>query len=121
MAAAVLTLDLVVPMASEPQVNARVPSKKRSTASTLLENPAVPNRPQPLAQTQRAPGGALLFVCGVALLLRLYLAFTAVAISPDSALFIDYARELNADPAAAVRHYQQHPLYPALIVLLQPV
>ncbi len=62
---------------------------------------------------------ALLLICALALLLRAYHVLVAVAISPDSALFIDYARELPEDPIAALRQYQQHPLYPSLIWLFR--
>jgi hypothetical protein len=64
----------------------------------------------------------LLLICTLGVGLRAYHALVAVAISPDSALFIDYARELPKDPLAALRRYQQHPLYPGLILLFhEPV
>ena len=49
--------------------------------------------------------------------LRLYHVWAAVIISVDSALFIEYARALGEDVLAALRGYDQHPLYPALIRL----
>ncbi len=46
-------------------------------------------------------------------------------ISRDGATFIWYAQALDADPAAAMKSHDQHPLYPALILgahkLLSPV
>jgi len=59
----------------------------------------------------------LLLICALALLLRAYHVLVAVAISPDSALFIDCARELPGDPVATLQKYDQHPLYPSLIWL----
>jgi hypothetical protein len=59
----------------------------------------------------------LLVICALALVLRGYHVLVAVAISPDSALFIDYARELPKAPLTTLREYDQHPLYPTLIWL----
>ena len=59
----------------------------------------------------------LLLICAIALLLRVYHVWAAVAISPDSALLITYARDLAEDPLSALRAYDQHPLYPVLILL----
>ncbi|MFQ5806531.1 MAG: ArnT family glycosyltransferase [Phycisphaerae bacterium] len=59
----------------------------------------------------------LLLICALGLLLRIYHVAAAVAISPDSALFIGYARELAEDPIAALKQHDQHPLYPSLILL----
>jgi hypothetical protein len=59
----------------------------------------------------------LLSICAIALLLRAYHVWAAVAVSPDSALLITYARELAHDPLAALRAYDQHPLFPVLILL----
>ncbi len=53
----------------------------------------------------------------LALGIRLGHAWAAIVISPDSAIFIDYARELGEKPLEAVRSYHQHPGYPALILL----
>ena len=58
----------------------------------------------------------LLLICAIALLLRVYHVWAAVAISPDSALLITYARDLAEDPLSALRAYDQHPLYPVLSV-----
>jgi hypothetical protein len=64
----------------------------------------------------------LLLICLLGLGLRIYHVLVAVAISPDSAIFVEYARRLGEDPLAALEHYSQHPLYPALILLFhQPV
>ena len=59
----------------------------------------------------------LLGACLVAVLLHTYHVWAAVAIAPDGGLFIEYARTLGEDPLAAVRSYDQHPLFPALIWL----
>jgi hypothetical protein len=55
-------------------------------------------------------------VCIVAVGVRAWLAWTAVAIFVDSALFIDYAQRLAVEPVAVMRAYDQHPLYPALVL-----
>ena len=68
--------------------------------------------------SRRSVGLALLLICALGLGLRVYHALVAVAVSPDSALFIEYAQRLAGDPLAALRHYAQHPLYPSLILLL---
>jgi 4-amino-4-deoxy-L-arabinose transferase-like glycosyltransferase len=60
----------------------------------------------------------LLLICAVALALRVYHALAAVVVSPDSALLIEYARQLGDAPLTAVRTNAQHPLYPGLILLL---
>lgn len=60
----------------------------------------------------------MLLICAIALLLRAYHVWAAVAVSPDSALLITYARDLAQDLLSALRAYDQHPLYPALILLL---
>ncbi|MCA9243563.1 MAG: glycosyltransferase family 39 protein [Phycisphaerales bacterium] len=59
----------------------------------------------------------LVAALGVALLLRLYLCYTAIAIAPDGGLFIHYARDLRAEPIAALRDYshRQAPLYAVLV------
>lgn len=78
-----------------------------------------------IASDEPAPlrvGGALLLICMLALSLRAYHTWAAVVVSPDSALLIAYARQLAAEPLAALRQYAQHPLYPGLILLFhQPV
>jgi hypothetical protein len=56
-------------------------------------------------------------ICAIALLLYAYHVWAAVVVSPDSALLITYARDLAAHPVSALRTYDQHPLYPALILL----
>jgi hypothetical protein len=60
----------------------------------------------------------LVLICAIGLLLRAYHVWATVAVSPDSALLITYARDLAEDPLPALRHYDQHPLYPVLILLL---
>ena len=70
------------------------------------------NRP-----TRRRIVAGLLVICTVALLLRAYHVWAAVAISPDSALLITYARDLAGDPLSALRANDQHPLYPVLILV----
>ncbi|MCH7870403.1 MAG: glycosyltransferase family 39 protein [Planctomycetes bacterium] len=55
-------------------------------------------------------------ICLLAVALRGYLAVTAVSISVDSALFIEFAQRLAVEPLDALRHYDQHPAYPALIL-----
>ncbi len=70
------------------------------------------NRP-----TRRRIVAGLLLICALALLLRAYHVWAAVTVSPDSALLITYARDLAADPLSALRGYDQHPLYPILILL----
>ena len=64
---------------------------------------------------------ALFAILAVALLIRIAHALAAIMISPDSAVFIDYARALGNDPLAALRSYHQHPLYSALILLVHPL
>lgn len=59
----------------------------------------------------------LLLICTLAVVLRAYHALVGVAVSPDGALLIAYAQELADHPLAALRQYDQHPLYPALILL----
>jgi hypothetical protein len=48
-----------------------------------------------------------------------YHVIAAVMISPDSALFIEYAQHLGSDPLGAVKAYDQHPLFPALILFFR--
>lgn len=59
----------------------------------------------------------LLMICLLAVGLRGYLAVRAVAVSVDSALFIEYAQRLAVEPLAAMRDYDQHPGFPGLILL----
>lgn len=68
--------------------------------------------------SRRQVGLWLALICLVGLGLRVYHALAAVIVSPDSALFIEYARRLGSEPLGAVRDYHQHPLYPVLIWLL---
>jgi len=66
--------------------------------------------------TRRRIVAGLLVICAIGLVLRAYHVWVAVAISPDSALLIDYTRQLVEEPLAALRAYDQHPLYPVLIL-----
>jgi len=61
----------------------------------------------------------LLLVGALGLALRVYHVLATVAVSPDGALFIDYARALAHEPREALRSFQQHPLYPALLLSCQ--
>ena len=81
----------------------------------MSQAPASADPTQDLAASQawRALGLILL----VALSLRVFLAATAIMIAPDSAVFITYARELGRDVLGALRGFDQHPLYPAMIAL----
>lgn len=67
--------------------------------------------------SQRSAARLLLVICLLAVGLRGYLAVGAVAVSVDSALFIEYAQRLSVEPLAAMRHYDQHPGFPGLILL----
>ncbi len=61
----------------------------------------------------------LLAVCLVAVAVRGWLAWTAVAIFVDGALFIDYAQRLAVEPVEVMRAYDQHPAYPAMILAVR--
>ncbi len=50
-----------------------------------------------------------------------YHAGRAVMISPDSAVFIQYARELGESPLNAMRTFDQHPLYSTMIAFAHPL
>ena len=72
-------------------------------------------------RSRRGAARALLAILLAALLIRVVHALAAVMISPDSAVFIDYARDLSRHPLDALRSYHQHPLYPALLLCVHPL
>jgi len=87
---------------------------KGSAAGVLV--PAAP--PSTERRVRKAP---LVWVGLLAAGLWTYHVFSAVMISPDSALFIEYAQRLGAEPIQALRAYDQHPLFPALMLFLRQV
>ena len=72
---------------------------------------------QPVRHSVHHIHAVLIGICLVAVLLRLYHVWAATAISPDGALFIEFARRMGGDLLSAVRSYEQHPLYPLLLWL----
>jgi 4-amino-4-deoxy-L-arabinose transferase-like glycosyltransferase len=60
----------------------------------------------------------LLAVLCLAAAIRVYLIATTVTVSRDSITFITYAKGLASDPVGEMRRQDQHPLYPAAILLV---
>lgn len=83
--------------------------------------PAEPAAPSPPV-LPRSPSSAVLAAILIAILgggfaVRLYLAAVMPIVSRDSVTFIQYAQELGRDPTAEMRRQDQHPLYPAALLL----
>ena len=93
----------------------RVTEPAKGSAVGVLV-PAAP--PSAARKVRKAP---LVWVGLLAAGLWTYHVFSAVMISPDSALFIEYAQRLGAEPIQALRAYDQHPLFPALMLFLRQV
>lgn len=70
---------------------------------------------QPLASLFRSETRGLVVALGVCLALELAVALRSPLVSRDGLGFIEYATQLLADPAQAMRTHDQHPGYPLLI------
>ncbi len=84
----------------------------------MSETPAADGR----LSAERPPGRVVACLVGilvVALAIRVCLLLTATMTSRDTATFVWYAQDLGADPVAAIRGHDQHPLYPAMILAVR--
>lgn len=85
----------------------------------MSRSPSTRIQESPPPQGCCAPAWGLFGALAVALLIRVYLCWTAVTIAPDGGLFIHYARDLRVDPIPALRDYshRQAPLYSVLVAV----
>lgn len=69
--------------------------------------------------TEKSPCFFVLVLSVVSIGLGVYKAATLGAVSNDSVAFIEFAERLKTDPAAAIQSNDQHPGFPAGILLVQ--